>query len=1154
MLLVHWIGPYILIFIGILFAIGIAGIWWNKIKATDNKRNNNIPDKKLLKAPKNNSDKLTRKQQNDKLLAVINALGKSEHPEKNIIIPLLSSFQIQYLLKNNTNKSDLYDFILNTVDEKIKSTKNNKTKKDYKIILQIIQLLKNDMHTNDIICTISTTEKKEFNQNVIIVEHKVKNINNEFESNESQDKKTEKPANAKSTATIISSIIKSLTENAIHREDEKNINIGLFSSSSNISTITTTEKKEFNKNAITVESNIKNIINEFNSNEFQDKKIEKQENIKSITPIISSIIKSLIEHAIHHDENKNINMEFFATSIDASKRMANKFKTSKQDQDNDDACQIIDVPYWEHFYVYSTAALQNANYRQKKFYYYFKEQFLKGHYLDIKNNSNYVFVLMFDLADDYKIYKDFNLLKSQLDTLAKNYPIVAKYINRVLSKINIRNKQEIAKDELQLYDKSCGQLCQWITPGKEVDVQGIKLTRGNFYIGECFLLPDYIISNNKFSFAGYDCAYIYGSVLNPKLPISNRDICKCIFCSYKDMSLSWRYEYLMWLSGNKQAQDVSPDILLFYLYGCEIRMFIDLQTTEIERKNILEDIIQIYKSLNRTSSNSENSVILNQMGHFIANSIIKYFHNGTKFDITDILRNNITYQNFYISKKLAKQKELSPQKAFEIANEIFDIKQITTERYIQTAKQYFIDKFTEQYNNISINIEKITSYESIDYKYNDMADCYFCPEKVNLRYEIRNIPQCHFSIFNAIHNCYLHLENIFKTYNQEKKCSGGNETMIAILSLPNKINIKEAPKVQQIIALLENEMQSDKYIVKSIDWILSLWEYKREREKHIHKKYVDSIIEGLHRLNFGIVPNYKIDKKRFNFGDICVIYKNEGQLVAESNTQYDISVLFVKLASYIVHGDKATANDFRFVEQYLQSYNNTDGNYLHLIAYIRWRFLSKKLPIDKSSQILITKLTSEQRTSIGNALIKIACINRDIHPKRIECLKKILPLLDIRTDNIHSQIHRKLTDNDGFATIEKKSDAIEYSINVRPTSTQQASPKVIINPNKLRIFEQQTETAQKLLSTIFDDEEVTKPQDTISDDTSNAYIEILKQLFTKEIWKHDELEEICKNRGLMPGAVLEQINDFAYKKVDDTVIEDDGEKIYVTLEYKKQLI
>ena len=51
-----------------------------------------------------------------------------------------------------------------------------------------------------------------------------------------------------------------------------------------------------------------------------------------------------------------------------------------------------------------------------------------------------------------------------------------------------------------------------------------------------------------------------------------------------------------------------------------------------------------------------------------------------------------------------------------------------------------------------------------------------------------------------------------------------------------------------------------------------------------------------------------------------------------------------------------------------------------------------------------------------------------------------------------------------------------------------------------------------------------------------------------------EVENICKERGVMLGAVLEQINDFSYEKVGDAVVEDDGENIYITLDYKERLI
>ena len=85
--------------------------------------------------------------------------------------------------------------------------------------------------------------------------------------------------------------------------------------------------------------------------------------------------------------------------------------------------------------------------------------------------------------------------------------------------------------------------------------------------------------------------------------------------------------------------------------------------------------------------------------------------------------------------------------------------------------------------------------------------------------------------------------------------------------------------------------------------------------------------------------------------------------------------------------------------------------------------------------------------------------------------------MGIEVDNIHSQIHRLLTDKEGFAVVEKKSDAVEFTINRQSAYSQKTiESSVIINPKKLNIFEQQTKAAQKLLSEIFVEEEPALPQ------------------------------------------------------------------------------
>lgn len=822
---------------------------------------------------------------------------------------------------------------------------------------------------------------------------------------------------------------------------------------------------------------------------------------------------------------------------------------SRQNKSEEDLNTAIGVPYWEHMYVYSSNELRRASHLQRQFYHYFKMEFLNEHYLDIEENSNYAFILMYDLADDYKKHKDYALVKRQLDKLAENYPIVTQYINRTLLNVVSILNQENAENTLKSIDKSRGQLCQWIKSNEIIDIQGIKLTRGNFYVGKCFRLPDNVIRDN--TYFGYKGTYIFGPVLNPDLPVGDSNS-KNIFCSYNDMSPAWRHEYLMWLSGNVQASDVPVEILMFYLYGCEIRMFIDPQTKMSERKSILHDIISLYHSLNRNSTYNDRRV-QQKLCDFIGNTIIKYFREThEEFDINGILGDCSTYTNYYIAQKIANKRALSPEDAFDIAKEIYNITKLVPSIYTSVAQQYFMDNFMCLYQNLDLNFEIITKISSISYYYNYG---FFNSEKVNLYYKIEALPNDLWNVHNAIRNCYWYVESKFRCFNQIKERYNGNETIAAIMALPDDIDVREHPKIQTLTVNIENKMLSENFLITPVDWLLTLWEYECKDDKSIHKIYADSIIRGLNRLGYGIVPNYDIDRKRFKIGDICVIYKNAEHYPLKSTIKYDRSDLFIKLASYIVLADKATDKDFVFVSQQLKSYNNTIGNHIHLTAVIRWRFMSKRPSIDKNIKSAIVSLTGEQQTKIGNALIQLACINGDINPKRIECLKKVLPLLGIESENIHSQIHRLLTDSDGFAVVEKKSDALEFTINGKPTYSQPSlPPNVIINPQKLRIFEQQTKAAQELLSNIFVEEDSTTSQNKETNDPTSSWLEILRMLLTKEVWERSEVERLCKEHRLMLGAVLEQINDFAYEKVDDAVIEDDGENIYVILDYKEQLI
>lgn len=896
---------------------------------------------------------------------------------------------------------------------------------------------------------------------------------------------------------------------------------------------------------------------------------QKQKAISSL--LVSQLISGLLSHAMQQEIKKeasnenNIMEQLYPNNIKATDN--NKMDSADNNmyeystrgsyvsEVGNDNCPINKVPYWEHSYVYSASYLENANQVQKQFYNYFKEEFLKGHYLNIENNSNYAFVLMFDLCDDYKTHKDYDLLKLQLDKLAENYPVTARYTSKTLLNSIAASNQEETKNKLKSYNNSRGQLCQWVTPSMTVEVQGFNLTRGNFYIGECFLLPNYIADREKYKYDGYKESYIYGSVLDPKITINDGVSENYVpFSSYKDMSPYLRYEYLMWLSEERNVSNVSIEILLFYLYGLEIRMFIDPQTNIMERKIILMEAIKLYDSLECQLSRGDKWLIIKKLGDFIGNAFIKYFRGELyDFDIKNLLRNNRLCQNFYIYNSLTNDNVLYSERAFDIACEFYDIDELIPKVCKSIAKRYFIDAYDNNINGLNIDFQIRKTEQSVDYHY---CNCCFYSEGVDLFYQIDSLPLGLWTIHDAIEKGYWNIKSRFRTYNQEKERSSGKDTLMAILFLPPEVRLQEIPAIQELEALIGNEMQTNSYLIKPIDWLLDLLEFKRRDAQKIYISYIDSLISGLQRIGFGIVPDYTVDNKKFSFGDVCVIYRNEEGYPTERTLKYKSIELFIKLASYVVLMDKVLEDDFDFVEQQVALYADTAGNQRHLAASVRWRFSSKKRPpIDKQIRNAIGALTNEQCTLMSNALIRIACIDGDVHPKRIEGLKKILPLLGVEVDNIHSQIHRILTDGEGFATIEKKSDAVEFAIDTEiGKENNQIKSKIILNSEKLHIFEQQTKNAQELLSEIFVDDDIPASRNAIDNPARDKWKDVLTLLLSKEKWEREEIENKCQEMGLMLGAVLEQINDFAYDKVDDVVVEDDGEYLYVTLDYKEKLI
>lgn len=343
---------------------------------------------------------------------------------------------------------------------------------------------------------------------------------------------------------------------------------------------------------------------------------------------------------------------------------------------------------------------------------------------------------------------------------------------------------------------------------------------------------------------------------------------------------------------------------------------------------------------------------------------------------------------------------------------------------------------------------------------------------------------------------------------------------------------------------VDNVIDNKKGLIKSND-LFSFWGVNVSEYQSLHKRHLDNLINGLKKLGYGVVPNYKRGHKRLEYNETCVLYRLPKDHTFNAPTSVQRSEIFLRLYAVLINGQHLHVVDAEHLNKCLTTLSVPKEYIAYLDAYILW-LTQKKQPYDKKTKDEVALLPIELKKIFVSLLTEAVSVSGNIDNSRMDALKKILPTLDIDSSNVHSLVHQSLT-NDGFVTIETKVDIKEYTIR---QPDQKKPAKLILDEKKLGELKQQTEIAQGLLSDIFIEEE---EDNTTTTQTNNVIIETLQKLLAKDIWQRSEVIGLL-GPGVMLGNILEQINDYSYSIVEDIVVEEDGDTIYVTTEYKEQLI
>ena len=292
----------------------------------------------------------------------------------------------------------------------------------------------------------------------------------------------------------------------------------------------------------------------------------------------------------------------------------------------------------------------------------------------------------------------------------------------------------------------------------------------------------------------------------------------------------------------------------------------------------------------------------------------------------------------------------------------------------------------------------------------------------------------------------------------------------------------------------------------------------------------------------------------------------------EPAADYLGATLLLQLGAAVSVADGAvTEDEERHLEAHLeQALNLSRVDRNRLRAHLQWLLADPPKLTGMKSRL--QSLAPVHRDLAGRFVLSVAAADGYISPEEVKVVGRIYTLLGLNSDQIHSDLHALAS---GPATrpvtVIPSDKPIRHPI-PRPPEAAIVPTDAGLTLDKQRIAEVMASTREvtQLLTEIFDGpigqgaEESDPVEITIDDDeqaTSESaldgldslHAELVRYLAQRRIWSREEFEQTAGELGLMPAGAIETINDAAFERCDEPLLEGD-DPLEVNDEALKELL
>lgn len=328
-------------------------------------------------------------------------------------------------------------------------------------------------------------------------------------------------------------------------------------------------------------------------------------------------------------------------------------------------------------------------------------------------------------------------------------------------------------------------------------------------------------------------------------------------------------------------------------------------------------------------------------------------------------------------------------------------------------------------------------------------------------------------------------------------------------------------------------------LVPALDVISRL---EGETPEKLGKRNLTGAADALARIGFGMAPDPRFSLRGPKIDEPVVIFElgEPVEQLEDVSPAYRTELFELALATFVAHADsKIVEAERRALREKIDAVSGlTELERKRLHANLEWY-----LDVSPDMSWLRSKLKdadAEHHLALRAAVVAIAHADSVIQSEEVACIEKIYKALGIDAGLVYADLHA--------------SDVPDGPVRVKAAEAEAPGEQIPDEPKakagsldaaRIAAIRNDTERVSSVLGEIFSTDEDVDDQATAAHalPSSMAGLDpkhalLVEQIIQRDHWTDEEFDEIAGKQGLMPSGALEVVNEWAFDKFDEALLDE----------------